>query len=219
MFRPSMAVALSIVSVSMASTVLASDNVDVTATPKNRVNHMRELVTFAVDELDETATSDAKKNTVLFLMRVAWHEGAQLTARRQNGGGPGRSFFQFEPAKAKDGVDYAITKKVIANLAVSGGSTPKRIEDSAKDLALGSPWPSGGLIEKLLGGEDEAVDLFGIYLARISLKRIPSAFPTDLDGQAEYWAKHWKVKFDSDADRLAKIKQFKDNATTLDTHL
>lgn len=219
MFRIPIVVALSILSASMVSAALPSDNVDVTATPKNRVNHMRDLVTIAVDALDETATSDAKKNTVLFLMRVAWHEGAQLTARRQNGGGPGRSFFQFEPAKAKDGVDYAVTKKVIGDLAASGGSTSKLIEDSAKDLALGSPWPNGGLIEKLLGGEDEAVDLFGIYLARISLKRISSAIPTDLDGQAEYWAKHWKVKFDSDADRAAKIKQFKDNATILNMHL
>lgn len=219
MFRISIVVAFSIVTASIASTASASDNIDVSATPKNRVNHMRELATFAVDELDETATSDAKKITVLFLMRVAWHEGAQLTARRQNGGGPGRSFFQFEPAKAKDGIDYAVTKKVIGDMAASGGSTSKRIEDSAKDLALGAPWPSGGLIEKLLGGEDEAVDLFGIYLTRISLKRIPSAIPTDLDGQAEYWAKNWKVKFDSDADRAAKIKQFKDNATTLDAHL
>ena len=154
MFRIPIVVALSIVSASMVSTALPSDNVDVAATPKNRVNHMRELATFAVDELDETATADAKKNAVLFLMRVAWHEGAQLTARRQNGGGPGRSFFQFEPAKAKDGVDYAVTKKVIGDLAAAGGSTSKRVEDSAKDLVLGSPWPNGGLIEKLLGGED-----------------------------------------------------------------
>lgn len=207
MFRILMVAALSIVSASMTSTASASDNVDVAATPKDRVNHMRELVAFAVDELDETAPSDAKKNTVLFLMRVAWHEGAQLTARRQSGGGPGRSFFQFEPAKAKDGVDHAITKKVIGDVAAAGGSTSKRIEDSAKDLVLGSPWPNGGLIEKLLGGEDEAVDLFGIYLARISLKRIPSVIPTDLDGQAEYWAKHWKVKFDSDADRTVRERK------------
>jgi hypothetical protein len=208
-----------VVALSMASVAIASDNVDVAATAKSRVNHMRELVTFAVDELDETAASDAKKNTVLFLMRVAWHEGSQLTARRQNGGGPGRSFFQFEPAKAKDGVDYAVTKKVIGDIAATAGSTSKRVEDSAKDLVLGSPWPNGGLIEKLLGGENEAVDLFGIYLARVCLKRIPAAIPTDLAGQAEYWAKHWKVKFDSDADRTAKINQFKDNAAKLDGHL
>ena len=132
MFRILMVAALSIVSASMTLTASASDNVDVAATPKDRVNHMRELVAFAVDELDESAPSDAKKNTVLFLMRVAWHEGAQLTARRQNGGGPGRSFFQFEPAKAKDGVDYAVTKKVIGDLAAAGGSASKRIEDSAK---------------------------------------------------------------------------------------
>ena len=61
MFRISIVVALSMVSASMASTALASDNVDVATTPKNRVNHMRELVTFAVDELDETATSDGMK--------------------------------------------------------------------------------------------------------------------------------------------------------------
>ncbi len=118
---------------------------------------MKELVTFAVDQLDETATSDAKKNTVLFLTRVAWHEGALLTARRQNGGGPGRSFFQYEPAKAKDRVDYAVTKKVIGDIAAAGGSTPKRVEDSARDLVLGSPWPNGGLIEKLLASPFKVV--------------------------------------------------------------
>jgi hypothetical protein len=111
MFRISIVVAISIVSALMAATALASANVDVATTPKNRINHMRELVTFAVDELDETATSDAKKNTVLFLMRVAWFERAQLTARRQNGGGPGRSFFQFEPAQAKDGATMPSRRK------------------------------------------------------------------------------------------------------------
>lgn len=202
-----------------AASLHAADNVDTAASEADRVAHMKMLVTAAVEELDSTASASTKANTVLFLMRVAWHEGAQLSARRQNGGGPGRSFFQFEPGKVKDGVDHAVTRNEIVDLATSGGSTSQRIQDSEDDLTLGAAWPSDGLIERLLGDDDDAVDLFAIYLARIALKRIPAAIPADVDGHATYWADHWKVSFDSPADRTAKIAQFKTNATALDAHL
>ena len=203
----------------VAFPLFAADNVDTSDSAADRVTHMKRLVEAAVDKLDSSASTTAKENTVLFLMRVAWHEGAQLSTRRQNGGGPGRSFFQFEPGKAKDGVNHAVTRNEIVDLATSGGSTSQRIRDSEDDLALGAAWPADGLIERLLGDDDDAVDLFAIYLARIALKRIPAAIPTNADGHATYWADHWKVSFDSPADRTAKIAQFKANATVLDTHL
>ena len=112
-----------------------------------------------------------------------------------------------------------VTRDEIADLATAGGSTSQRIQDSEDDLALGAAWPADGLIERLLGDDDDAVDLFAIYLARIALKRIPAAIPTNPDGHAAYWADHWKVIFDSPADRTAKLAQFKANATVLDTHL
>ena len=194
----------------------AADNVDTNASPKERVAKMKSLVENVVNDLDASASADDKKNIATFLMRVAFHEGARLKERRQIGSGPGRSFFQFEPGRAKDAVDYAFQKSWSDKLAKAGETTADKLKTSAVDLVLNKPWPTGSHIENLLGGSSDAIDLFGIYMARIAFKKVPASIPKTLDEHADYWAKYWKVKFDSDEDRKEKIKQFKANAEALD---
>lgn len=205
-----------LVVLSSSPTTRAAENVDTNASTKDRVAKMRSIVEKVVNDLDASASADDKKNITTFLLRVAFHEGAQLKARRQIGSGPGRSFFQFEPGKAKDAVDYAFQKNWGDKLAKSGETTADKLKTSAADLKLGKPWPTDSHIENLLGGTTDAIDLFGIYMARIAFKKVPASIPKTLDEHAEYWAKYWKVKFDSDEDRKEKIKQFKANAEAMD---
>jgi hypothetical protein len=62
-------------------------------------------------------------------------------------------------------------------------------------------------------------DLFGTYLIRIDLRRLPSAIPTGNQGHAQYWADNWKIQFDSDAQKQALIATFKGEADTADSLL
>lgn len=186
-------------------------NVQVGAAQEVRARAMRAIVRDVIQKLG----GDTAVET--FMMRTAWHEGAMLTARRQIGGGPGRSFFQFEPAKAKDGVEKANRKpEHIALLAGAGGTTTTALTTAAAALVLGQPWPPQNLIDHLLGDEATASDVFATFLCRFGLLRIPDPVPAGLDDQAEYWARNWKVKFQSPTDRLTKIAQFKANANILD---
>lgn len=190
---------------------MTSPNVPLDAAPEVRARAMRAIVKDVIQKIGGNPAVET------FMMRTAWHEGARLTARRQIGGGPGRSFFQFEPAKAKDGVDKANRKpEHIALLAGAGGTTTTALTTAAAALVLGQPWPAQNLIDHLLGDEAAASDLFAAFLCRFSLLLVPKPIPTGLDDQAEYWAQHWKVKFQPPADRATKIAQFKANANTLD---
>src|SRR4051794_24040813 len=72
--------------------------------PRQRALAFWPIVSHRVDDLDETPSLNVKK----FLIHVAWHEGDKLQARTQYGGGPGRSFFQFEAYRAKEAVQYAV---------------------------------------------------------------------------------------------------------------
>jgi hypothetical protein len=201
-------------------------NVDTSAAPKDRVAALWDTIGLVVTDLD----SSPSDNTKLFLLHVAWHEGAGLTARAQFGGGPGRSFYQFEPARARDAINYAESKGWAARLAqalqqdglipatTTGGDATQMLLDARDALptTFGSPWPtSNPLVEQGLLGSD----LFGTYLIRIDLRRIPAAIPAGNQGHAQYWADYWKIKFDSDSQKQALIATFKGEADTADGYL
>jgi hypothetical protein len=201
----------------LQAAVVAQSNVVTGDSDADRVAQMLKVVDAVVVDMDQGKLTVMQQMDVKrFLMRVSWHEGAKLKHRKQLGGGPGRSFFQFEPGKAKDGVDYADSKGWLGKLATAGSTTEADLKTSAAALTLGSPWPAGGLIEKLLGVAGSESDLFAVYVARVALKRLPSAIPEGLDAQTTYWADNWKVQFDSPADRTAKMAQFKTNALELE---
>jgi hypothetical protein len=73
----------------VAASRSTAGNVDINASDAARV-----AAFWALAEKTETALN---ANLKRFLLHVAWHEGRQLRTRTQNGGGPGRGFFQFEP--------------------------------------------------------------------------------------------------------------------------
>jgi hypothetical protein len=184
-------------------------NVDVNASPADRKHAMEAIIKQVVDDLDAFPSDNVKA----FILHVGWHEGAKLSHRTQIGGGPGRSFFQFEPPLAKDAVAYAKQKGWLANLASSTGKTEAEIESAADALpSSGGGW-NGNLIETLLTSSD----LFAGYLCRIALRKLPSAIPTGVDAHSEYWAANWKRVFDSAEDRIAKKKQFVENANEVDS--
>jgi len=187
-----------------------------------RVRTMWELINVAVEDLQSQSSADAKLNVKKFLLHVAWHEGRLLKARVQDprhpGGppGPGRSFFQFEPARAKDAVDYAKQKEAdkhwLTLLATRSGQTNQALEAASNDLFLATGWPQENLIEKLLREND----LFGVYMTRIVLARLPSAIPVGNSGHAQYWADHWKIVFNPPEDRNELISRFTNEANAVD---
>lgn len=197
----------------------ASDkNVDPSASDRERVRVMFELISTVVEDLDADKPAAARQNIKAFLLHVAWHEGNFLRNRDQIGGGPGRSFFQFEPGKAKDAVDHAEDIALLGRVAGSSGLTEAQLRTSRDQLRLGESWPAGNLIEARLLDND----LFGIYMARIALKRVDDPIPNDPDlsvrnqKHAEYWADHWKIVFPSPAERQRQIRNFKSEADTVD---
>lgn len=192
-----------------------SGNVDTNASESDRVRVMWGLISSVVEDLDAHRTDAQKLNIKKFLLHIAWHEGDKLRFRTQQPSGPGRSFFQFEPAKAKDAVDHAENEGLMSKLTSSSGETERVLLDAAAALSLGSPWPANNLIEKKLGNTDPS-DLFACYMTRIALKRITQAIPDSNQEHAEYWADHWKVSFSSADERMRQIRAFKSKADTVD---
>ncbi|PQO28493.1 hypothetical protein DTL21_28235 [Bremerella cremea] len=192
----------------------ADENVDTSESPENRVAAMWKIIDKVVSDLDSGNTSSVSLNKKKFLLHVAWHEGAFLKHRKQIGGGPGRSFFQFEAPLAKDAVLYAKQKNWLGRLASASGKTENELETAANAITGGS-WPDDNAIEESLLESD----LFGTYLARIALKRIPQAIPTGNAAHAEYWADHWKRVFSSPEQRAELIERFENEADDVDQHI
>lgn len=182
-------------------------NVDVAADDATRVKVMWGLIGQVVDDLDSSEKDNKKK----FLLHVSWHEGAFLRERSQIGGGPGRSFFQFEAPLAKDAVLYAKQKGWLGRLATTSGLAEKELTDAANAIT-GGAWPANNAIEKAL----RESDLFGAYLARIALKKVPANIPSGNDKHAEYWADHWKKVFSSPQERARLIAVVKAEADQVD---
>jgi hypothetical protein len=197
-------------------------NVDTNASDSDRVGTMWQLVSDAVEDMQSQSSADAKLNIKKFLLHVAWHEGRFLRARVQDPRrpgdppGPGRSFFQFEPARAKDAVDYAKQREQdkhwLTLLATRSGQTNQALEDASTELHLARNWPDNNLIERLLREND----LFGVYMTRIVLARLPSAIPVGNTGHAQYWADHWKIVFNPPEDRSELITRFTNESNAVD---
>jgi hypothetical protein len=190
-------------------------NVSLDSSPKDRVKTLRALIKTVMDDMDNLALD--RDNPSRFLLHVAWHEGRRLETREQDGGGPGRSFFQFEPLRAKEVVEYANQKGWLDKLVAAADSNIQEILTAAGNLPTsGSTWPSNNLIEKFLGKSPFTSDLFATYLARIAFKKIPQSVPGGNDNHAIYWAEHWKRKFSPPEDRARQIAVFTKAADAVD---
>jgi len=165
-------------------------NVDTSASDADRVAQMWTVLGSCIDDLD----SDSKRQTRGFLLHVGWHEGARLTTRSQIGGGPGRSFFQFEAYRAKEALQYAeqlgvmdkvaaVTSNAVADINAARDALPNYGDQGA------SNFPDGNLIQDLLLSND----LFGTYLVRIAFRKVPAPIPASNTDQAAYWYQYWKV--------------------------
>ncbi|MDB5269098.1 MAG: hypothetical protein JWP58_2138 [Hymenobacter sp.] len=177
------------------------------------------LLTSAVNFFLPNENEISKDNLRRFLLHVAWHEGAFLKQRKQNPVGPGRSFFQFEPLRAKEAVAYAKRRegadKFLTELARVGNCTAEALEKAAADI--GQSWPADNLLQDLLGGA-KANDLFGIYLARIAFAAIPGVIGSGPAAHATYWADNWKRVFDQSGPntRPKLLARFEQEATVVD---
>lgn len=187
---------------------------------RNRVAAMWALLTTAVNDLSSSDTEINRDNFRRFLLHVAWHEGSFLKQRVQqptSPSRPGRSFFQFEPLRAKEAVLYAqqleSSRGLLTKLAQVSGKTKDELKTSAN--AINTVWPAGNLLEDLLSG-GQANDLFASYLARIAFMQIPEAIGYTLSAHAAYWAKYWKRVFNPPSDQVVLEKRFQQEATTVD---
>jgi hypothetical protein len=185
-------------------------NVDPSAPDPQRVATFWSLLTQVTAQLDSAGVAD---NIRRFLLHVAWHEGARLKHRSQIGGGPGRSFFQFEPPRAKDAVLYAFQKNWQGLLAAATGVPADQLKTAADALpSSGGAWPAANKVHDLL----LANDLLGVYLARIAFEKVPAAIPAGNQAHAEYWADQWKIVFDSPQQRAQQIVAVKQAADAVD---
>ena len=160
------------------------------------------------------------------MMRLAWHEGADLLKVREIGGGPGRGLEQFEPSRAKEALDYAFQKKGSQGwwdllVTAAGVSSQVLKEEMDKLPAYGTPsarqWPMGSKVEVWLAGAANAPqarsDYSGAVLTRTAFKKVPASIPATLEGHAKYWAKYWlgnedspkKQDFVGDSNRLEQL--------------
>jgi len=211
--RAALGVALVAAALSLPPSRLAADNVKTDAEPKERVKTFWKTLDDVVADLDKSASDADRLKVKKFLLHVAWHEGASLKERKQLKDGPARSFFQFEPPAAKDAVQYAKSKGWLDRLASSSGEKAEAVEAAGQALpGTGTKWPEGSPIEKHLLGSD----LFGAYLARIAFKKVPEGIPATNQGHAEYWAKHWKRKFDNEEQKAKQIEAFRKAADEVD---
>lgn len=176
-----------------ASADAAIGPLDITTEPNpgKRATLFFPIVSAVVNDLDKSAQDNVKR----FLMHVAWHEGARLTARIQGGGGPARSFFQFEAYRAKEALILAESKGFLPKLATAAGKSESDIKtarnglpDYDKNDPSTSYFPDGNLIKDLL----ETNDQFGTYLARIEFMRFSAAIGQTNSAHADYWYQYWK---------------------------
>jgi hypothetical protein len=194
---------------------MLAGNVDTSADNPVRVQQLWTLISAVVGDLDDSGNLDNKKR---FMLHLAWHEGARITAREQGGGGPARSFYQLEREKAIDAVDFANTQGWVGKLADAAGlgsANTQPILDAWNELKQdpnNPSFPDNNLIEQNL----HINDLFGTYMARIALKRITDPIGTSNQEHAQYWADHWKIKFDSDDQKAQLIAAFKQEADEVD---
>lgn len=160
--------------------------------PMKRALAFWPIVGASIDDLDANPSDNTKR----FLLHVAWHEGDKLQTRIQYGGGPARSFFQFEAYRAKEALQYARHAGYIDKLAPVSGNTKKQLKDAEDDLPDYDPkdsscsyFPDGNLIRTLL----EQNDGFGTYLVRIAFKKVPASIGQTNADHAAYWYSYWKV--------------------------
>ncbi len=169
--------------------------------PRKRAVYLQGIISDVVNNIDDNPSDNVKR----FLLHVAWHEGARLTTRIQGGGGPARSFYQFEAYKAREAMEYARAQGFMDFLVnSSGGSTDADLKAASDQLpsTTAEPYfPDGNLIKTLL----ETNDPFGTYLVRIEFKRYSAAIgPTNQD-HTDYWYTYWKG---TDPDPAGVKKQF-----------
>lgn len=174
--------------------------------PGKRATLFFPIVSAVVNDLDRSPQDNVKR----FLMHVAWHEGARLTARIQGGGGPARSFFQFEAYRAKEALTLADSKGLLAKLATAAGkreSDLKTAQAGLPDYKKNDPscsyFPDGNLIKDLL----ETNDQFGTYLARIDFMRFSAAIGGTNSAHADYWYQYWKRSGGNEAALKAAFTQ------------
>ncbi|GAB3307588.1 glycoside hydrolase family 25 protein [Hymenobacter tenuis] len=198
---------------------MPAENVDTNGQDNVRVATMWGLLTSAINFFLPSENEVTKDNIRRFLLHVAWHEGGFLKHRKQNPTGPGRSFFQFEPLRAKEAVAYAKqrqrTDNLLAELARVGNCSLAALEQAG--VEIGPTWPADNLVHELLGGA-KANDLFAIYLARIAFMAIPAPIGNSPALHAIYWADHWKRKFDTTGEntRVKLLVRFEQEAKAAD---
>ena len=90
----------------------------------------------------------------------------------QGGGGPALSFFQIEPATARDIFNnYVEYREPLVQALIILGIDPMDLDFSVKtNIAV------------------------AICMCRFHYRRVPSAIPKTKEGRAKYWKKHYNTK-------------------------
>lgn len=136
-------------------------------------NELRKLIETTLGKLAclPSYSTINRKEAVDLLMGTCAQESHLGTYRRQLGGGPALGIFQMEPNTFNDILNNYLKAR-----------TPLR--DKILEISSLKEFSPEDLVDN---------DILAICMARVHYLRKPDSIPASLDGQAEYWKKHYNT--------------------------
>lgn len=136
-------------------------------------NELKKLIEGTLSLLAELPSyrSINRKEVVELLLGTCAQESHLGKYRRQLGGGPALGIFQMEPATFNDIVNNYLIHR-------------KSLHDKILEISCLKEFCSEDLVDN---------DVLSICMARTHYLRRTEAIPSSLQGQAEYWKKHYNT--------------------------
>jgi len=135
------------------------------------MKEIKGIISEVLDKLEKETNIKKTPEAVNLIYETGMAESG-YRALVQKGGGPALSFFQIEPATAKDIFNnYIEYREPLVQALILFGVDPMDLDFSVKtNIAV------------------------AVCMCRFHYRRVPSAIPKTKEGRAKYWKKHYNTK-------------------------
>ena len=135
------------------------------------MKEMKNIISEVLTKLEKETNIKKTPEAVNLIYETGMAESG-YRALVQSGGGPALSFFQIEPATAKDIFNnYVEYREPLVQALILLGIDPMDLDFSVKtNIAV------------------------AICMCRFHYRRVPSAIPKTKEGRAKYWKKHYNTE-------------------------
>jgi hypothetical protein len=135
------------------------------------MKEIKGIISEVLDKLEKETNIKKTPEAVNLIYETGMAESG-YRALVQKGGGPALSFFQIEPATARDIFNnYVEYREPLVQALIVFGVDPMDLDFSVKtNIAV------------------------AICLCRFHYRRVPSAIPKTKEGRAKYWKKHYNTE-------------------------